>query len=35
MNRYADRGIVATVDGIGDIDEVTERIMTALKSVTA
>ncbi|MFT4471109.1 adenylate kinase [Arthrobacter sulfonylureivorans] len=35
VNRYAERGIVATVDGIGDIDEVTERIMTALKSVTA
>jgi adenylate kinase len=35
VNRYAERGIVAAVDGIGDIDEVTERIMTALKSVTA
>ncbi|UNK46778.1 adenylate kinase [Arthrobacter sulfonylureivorans] len=35
VNRYAERGIVATVDGIGDIDEVTERIMNALKSVTA
>ncbi|MGM0928676.1 MAG: adenylate kinase [Actinomycetota bacterium] len=35
VNRYAERGIVATVDGIGDIDEVTERIMSALKSVTA
>ncbi|TJY71535.1 adenylate kinase [Arthrobacter sp. CAU 1506] len=35
VNRYAERGIVATVDGIGDIDDVTERIMTALKSVTA
>jgi adenylate kinase len=35
VSRYADRGIVATVDGIGDIDEVTERIMSALKSVTA
>jgi adenylate kinase len=35
VNRYAERGIVATVDGIGDIDEVTERIMAALKSVTA
>jgi adenylate kinase len=35
VNRYEERGIVATVDGIGDIDEVTERIMTALKAVTA
>ncbi|NKX53587.1 adenylate kinase [Arthrobacter mobilis] len=33
--RYLERGIVAKVDGIGGIDEVTERIMEALKSVTA
>lgn len=33
--RYADRGILTKVDGIGPIDEVTDRIMDALKSVTA
>jgi len=35
VSRYRDRGIVAKVDGIGAIDEVTDRIMEALKSVTA
>ncbi|WP_434993560.1 adenylate kinase [Arthrobacter sp. Ld5] len=29
--RYDERGIVTRVDGIGTIDEVTERVMTALK----
>ncbi len=29
--RYEERGIVTKVDGIGTIDEVTERVMTALK----
>ncbi|MFD1213763.1 adenylate kinase [Arthrobacter sp. GCM10027362] len=33
--RYLERGIVAKVDGIGQIDEVTDRVMEALKSVTA
>ncbi|EMY35339.1 adenylate kinase [Arthrobacter crystallopoietes BAB-32] len=33
--RYAERGILTKVDGIGPIDEVTDRIMDALKSVTA
>jgi adenylate kinase len=35
VSRYLDRGIVAKVDGIGAIDEVSDRIMEALKSVTA
>lgn len=29
--RYEDRGIVTRVNGLGDIDEVTERVMQALK----
>ncbi|ARD42140.1 adenylate kinase [Actinomyces gaoshouyii] len=29
---YSDKGLLVRVDGIGDIDEVTERIMTALAS---
>ena len=29
---YAQRGLLVTVDGIGDIDEVTERLMAALAS---
>ncbi|WP_026534028.1 adenylate kinase [Arthrobacter sp. H14] len=33
VSKYADRGIVAKVDGIGGIDEVTDRVMTALKDV--
>jgi adenylate kinase len=35
VSRYLERGIVAKVDGIGAIDEVTDRIMEALKAVTA
>jgi len=35
VSRYAERGILTKVDGIGPIDEVTDRIMDALKSVTA
>ncbi|CEA08861.1 Adenylate kinase [Arthrobacter saudimassiliensis] len=31
--RYSDRGIVTQVDGLGDIDEVTERIMDALSDL--
>ncbi|WP_204247157.1 adenylate kinase [Arthrobacter alpinus] len=31
--RYAERGILAKVDGLGDMDEVTARIMDAIKSV--
>lgn len=31
VSRYEDRGIVTKVDGTGSIDEVTERVMTALK----
>ncbi|HET8794806.1 MAG TPA: adenylate kinase [Arthrobacter sp.] len=33
VSKYTDRGIVAKVDGIGGIDEVTDRVMTALKDV--
>jgi adenylate kinase len=29
--KYADRGILARVDGIGGIDEVTERVMAAVE----
>jgi adenylate kinase len=29
---YADRGLLVEVDGVGDIDEVTERVLTALKA---
>jgi adenylate kinase len=35
VSRYVERGIVAKVDGIGEIDAVTERIMAALDAVTA
>ncbi len=35
VSRYEDRGIVTKVDGLGAIDDVTNRIMEALKSVTA
>ncbi|MCW2132078.1 adenylate kinase [Arthrobacter sp. VKM Ac-2550] len=35
VSRYQGRGIVAKVDGLGAIDDVTNRIMDALKSVTA
>ena len=31
--RYEDRGIVTRVDGLGGIDEVTERVMEALKDL--
>jgi adenylate kinase len=30
VSRYAERGIVTEVDGLGSIDEVTERVMAAL-----
>jgi adenylate kinase len=29
--KYADRGILTRVDGIGGIDEVTDRVMQAIK----
>ena len=32
VDRYLDRGIVRKVDGIGPIDEVTDRVLGALKS---
>lgn len=35
VSRYQERGIVTQVDGLGAIDDVTNRIMEALKSVTA
>ncbi|NMR29427.1 adenylate kinase [Crystallibacter degradans] len=35
VSRYQGRGIVTKVDGLGAIDDVTNRIMDALKSVTA
>jgi adenylate kinase len=31
VSQYMERGIVTKVDGIGTIDEVTERVMNALK----
>ncbi|TDO49310.1 adenylate kinase [Kribbella sp. VKM Ac-2527] len=31
---YAQRGILVEVDGVGEIDEVSERVLTLLKSVT-
>lgn len=31
--RYAERGILAKVDGLGDMDDVTARIMDAIKNV--
>jgi adenylate kinase len=31
VSQYENRGIVTRVDGIGAIDEVTERVMAALK----
>ncbi|OMH35238.1 adenylate kinase [Tersicoccus sp. Bi-70] len=33
VNDYADRGILVAVDGIGGIDEVTDRVMTAMARV--
>ena len=35
MAKYAERGILTQVDGIGGIDEVTERVMEAIKSAQA
>lgn len=35
VDRYLDRGIVKSVDGLGDIDEVTERVMSSLESSDA
>lgn len=32
VSRYAERGILAKVDGLGPMDEVTERIMDAIKA---
>lgn len=32
---YTERGLVANVDGLGEINEVTERIFTALKAFSA
>ncbi|MDN5825349.1 MAG: adenylate kinase, partial [Micrococcaceae bacterium] len=31
VDRYLERGIVRHVDGLGDIDEVTQRVMAALE----
>jgi adenylate kinase len=31
---YADRGLLVEVDGVGEIDEVSERVLAALKTVT-
>jgi adenylate kinase len=33
--RYAERGILTQVDGIGDIDEVTDRVMAAITAATS
>jgi len=33
--KYADRGILTRVDGIGGIDEVTDRVMQAIKEAQA
>ncbi|MGZ4661233.1 MAG: adenylate kinase, partial [Arthrobacter sp.] len=33
--KYADRGILTKVDGIGPIDEVTNRVMQAIKAAQA
>lgn len=32
--RYAERNLVVTVDGLGEIDEVTQRILSALKTIS-
>jgi adenylate kinase len=32
---YRDRGLVVAVDGIGEVDEVTERVLSALSSIDA
>ncbi|NGN94835.1 adenylate kinase [Nocardioides sp. KC13] len=34
-DRYAERGLLTTVDGLGSVEEVTERILTVLGSVPA
>lgn len=34
VSRYAERGILTRVDGLGDIDAVTERVMSAIKAAT-
>jgi len=33
--KYAGRGILTQVDGIGPIDEVTDRVMQAIKAAQA
>ncbi|GAA1356720.1 adenylate kinase [Arthrobacter rhombi] len=35
VDRYLERGIVRHVDGLGDIDEVTERVLRALEGTAA
>ncbi|MBT1001064.1 adenylate kinase [Paenarthrobacter sp. DKR-5] len=35
VTKYAEHGILAKVDGIGAIDEVTDRVMAAIESATA
>lgn len=32
--RYAERNLVVTVDGLGEIDDVTQRILSALKTIS-
>ena len=32
IKTYGDRGLVVTVDGIGEVDEVTERVLKAVRS---
>jgi adenylate kinase len=33
--KYAERGILTQIDGIGGIDEVTDRVMEAIKAPQA
>jgi adenylate kinase len=33
--KYAERGILTQVDGIGGIDEVTDRVLTAIEAAKA
>jgi adenylate kinase len=35
VDRYLERGIVRHVDGLGEIDEVTERVLGALQGSAA
>jgi adenylate kinase len=35
VSRYADQGILVLVDGIGPIDEVTDRVMDAVRAATS